>query len=56
MIPATSQAFKDYKGGGGQSDNPYTMGSLEHDRYMWEMARLWNEEFRAIRKQLAWGG
>jgi hypothetical protein len=52
LTPRT-QAFKDFKGGGGQSDNPYPNGSEEHYSYMWEMTRLWDNELKDIRRELA---
>jgi len=48
-------AFKDYRKGGGHADNPFVPGSFSHEEYMWEMNRLYNEELKTIRAELAGG-
>ena len=50
-LPPKAQAQKDFKGGCGQSDNPYLPGTPQFDEYKWEMARLWNEDFKTSRHQ-----
>jgi len=50
-LPPKAQALKDYKGGGGQDDDPYPRGSAESDEYSWEMHRLWHVAFQTSRQQ-----
>ena len=45
------KAEQDYKATCGVMDNPYTAGTEEYERYMWRMAQLWNEQFKAEAKQ-----
>lgn len=49
------QAQIDYKGGGGQTDNPYPQNTKEHEEYAFEMSRLWGLELKAINAELRAG-
>lgn len=54
MTP-TVQAFKDYKNGGGQNDNPYPKESQDWWSYALEMNRLQMMSFAAEQDELRGG-
>jgi len=56
MNPGYIQARIDYEEGLGQDDNPFPKGSETHEGYKWEMARLWDAEFKADQLQAQQGG
>lgn len=49
-LPPKAHAQKDFKGGCGQSDNPYLPDTPEFEDYAWEMHRLWNQELADLRQ------
>lgn len=48
-------AMRDYQDGEGQDANPFPKGSMEHQDYMMEMGRLWNEAFKREMQELRAG-
>jgi hypothetical protein len=49
------EAAKAFREGEGLSANPFQKGSANHSAFAWEMHKLQNREFEALRAQLRVG-
>lgn len=54
-ITPKEMAFRDYRKGGGHADNPYLQGTNAHDEYMWEMNKMYLQELKTLRAEIAGG-